>query len=234
MSTTNKLIGYRRVSTARQGASGLGLEAQESAIDAYRSMVQGQLIHSYTEVETGKKDTLDNRPQLVKALSHAKRIRATVVIAKLDRLARSVYVTAELHRSGVDFVCCDNPTANRLTIQILAAVAEDEARRISARTREALAAYKARGGLLGAARPECRGNLKQPARVKGARASGVVAKGLADEAYTDLVPAMQAWRAEGLSLGAIAGRLNAEGHTTRRGRPWNPVQVMRVLGRFKG
>ncbi len=232
MSTRTKLIGYRRVSTARQGTSGLGMEAQESSIDSYVSMVYGELIQSYTEVETGKKDTLENRPQLMKALSHAKRAKATVVIAKLDRLSRSVYVTALLHRSGVEFVCCDNPTANRLTIQILAVVAENEAKMISQRTKDALAAYKARGGVLGAARPECRDNLKQPARIKGAAAAGVAAKALADEAYTDLVPAVHGWRDLGLSQRAIAARLNGEGHTTRRGRPWNQVQVLRLLSRY--
>jgi DNA invertase Pin-like site-specific DNA recombinase len=228
------MIGYRRVSTARQGQSGLGLEAQESAINAYASMIRGEILQSYTEVETGKKDDLDNRPQLIKAIAHAKRTKATLVIAKLDRLSRSVYVTATLHRSDVEFVCCDNPTANRLTIQILAAVAEDEARRISTRTKEALAAYKARGGVLGSARPECRANLSRDGRLKGAAAAGVAARGLADEAYTDLVPEMRSRLEAGMSCRAIARALNNDGHTTRQGRPWNHVQVRRVLDRSAG
>src|SRR5260221_640306 len=124
-----KIIGYYRVSTARQGRSGLGLEGQEAAVRGYAAEHGCDLIASYTEVETGTRDTLENRPELLKALAHAKRSKAILVIAKLDRLARSVYVTAELHRSGVEFVATDNPVANRLTIQILAAVAEDEARR---------------------------------------------------------------------------------------------------------
>jgi DNA invertase Pin-like site-specific DNA recombinase len=232
LSTRTKLIGYIRVSTKDQGESGLGLEGQEAAIHRYVSTINGQLITIYVEVETGKKYSIKNRPQLMKALSHAKRARAVLVIAKLDRLSRNVAFLSGLMESGVDFVACDNPTANRLTIHILAAVAENEAKMISERTRAALAAYKARGGVLGAARPECRENLKQPARVRGATASGVVAKELADDAYSDLVPQIREWRASGLSLPAIARRLNAEGHTTRRGRPWNHVQVLRTLRRF--
>lgn len=227
-----KLVAYRRVSTVRQGESGLGLEAQDTAIQGYRAMVGGVIIATYEEVETGKRDTHQNRPALQRAIAHAKRSKATLVIAKLDRLARSVYVTAELHRTGVDFVACDNPHANRLTVQILAAVNEDEARRISTRTKEALAAYKARGGVLGAARPECRGNLTDASRLKGAAASGVVARSLADEAYVDLAPMMIEWRAEGMTQAKIAEQLNVDGHTTRTGKPWNQVQVMRVLDRF--
>jgi DNA invertase Pin-like site-specific DNA recombinase len=230
--TAPKLIAYRRVSTARQGESGLGLEAQDTAIQGYRAMVGGIILATYEEVETGKKDTLENRPALQRAIAHAKRSKAVLVIAKLDRLARSVYVTAELHKSGVEFVACDNPHANRLTVQILAAVNEDEARRISIRTKEALAAYKARGGVLGAARPECRHNLKAASRVKGAAASGVVARELADEAYSDLAPMMTELRRQGVTQAAIACHLNVLGHTTRRGREWNQVQVMRVLNRF--
>ena len=174
-----KLIAYRRVSTTKQGESGLGLEAQDSAIQAYRAMNGCEIVATYTEVETAKKDEIDNRPELLKAVAHAKRAKAVLVIGKLDRLSRSVYVTATLHKAGVEFVACDNPTANRLTIQILAVIAENEARMISQRTKEALKAYKARGrvskrirllypdgvptdvikataGKLGASLPQCR------------------------------------------------------------------------------
>jgi DNA invertase Pin-like site-specific DNA recombinase len=227
-----KLIGYVRVSTAGQGKSGLGLEAQEKAINDYVLNTNGHLIKSYMEVETGKKYSLKNRPQLANALSHAKRAKAVLVIAKLDRLSRNVAFLSGLMEAKVDFVACDNPHATRFTIHILAAVAEHEAKMISVRTKDALAAYKARGGVLGAARPECRENLKQPARVRGAAASGVVAKELADDAYSDLVPQIREWRAAGLSLPKIARRLNDEGHVTRRGKPWNHVQVLRCLRRF--
>jgi len=223
-----KIIGYCRVGAARQGCSGLGLEAQAAAVRAYATENGCDLVASYTEVETGKLDTLENRPELLKALAHAKRSRAVLVIAKLDRLARSVYVTAELHRSGVEFVATDNPVANRLTIQILAAVADDEARRISERTKAALAAYKARGGRLGASRPESR-NLTLAARKRGATAAGRVVRQRAAESYSDLTPQIAELRASGQSLRQIADVLNTDGHTTRRGRLWNPVQVKRVL-----
>ena len=233
MSTkTAQLIGYVRVSTAEQGRSGLGLEGQETAITLHVSNVSGRLIKTYTEVETGTKSSVKNRPQLMNALSHAKRAGATLVIAKLDRLSRNVAFLSALMDSKVDFVACDNPYANRLTTHILAAVAEDEAVRISERTKAALAAYKARGGVLGGARPECRGNLRQPARERGAAASGAVARELAEAAYSDLVPQIRELRAAGLSQQAIADRLNADGQVTRRGRPWNQVQVLRLLRRF--
>jgi DNA invertase Pin-like site-specific DNA recombinase len=133
-------------------------------------------------------------------------------------------------KSGVKFVCCDNPHANKLTIHILAAIAEHEAEMISQRTKEALAAYKARGGKLGAELPQCR-NLTQEARERGAQRAGEVVSKLASEAYADLLPDVCKMKAEGLSLRAIAATLNADGHTTRRGRPWNPVQVARLLTR---
>jgi DNA invertase Pin-like site-specific DNA recombinase len=132
--------------------------------------------------------------------------------------------------SGVDFVACDNPHANRLTIHILAAVAEDEAKMVSDRTRAALAAYKARGNVLGAARPDGR-RLTREDGVKGRERALEVRQANARAAYVDLAPVVAELRAEGLSLRAIADRLNAEGHTTRRGKPWNPVQVARVLAR---
>jgi DNA invertase Pin-like site-specific DNA recombinase len=224
------MVAYYRVSTDKQGASGLGIEAQKAAVDAHVAGHACRLLAAYTEVETGKRDDLANRPEFRKAISHAKRSKATLIVAKLDRLARSVAVTSMLHQSGVDFVCCDNPFANRLTIQILAAVAEDETRRISERTKSALAAYKARGGQLGASLPQCR-NLTHEARLKGAKAAGIAAKAHAESAYADLVEYIDGLQRAGLSLRRIAAQLNDEGHTTRRGREWNPVQVSRVLGR---
>jgi DNA invertase Pin-like site-specific DNA recombinase len=229
MSNSKKIIGYIRVSTDKQGRSGLGLEGQEEALQAFARNSGGLILKTYREVESGKKAS--NRPELLKALGHAKRAGATLVIAKLDRLARNMAFVANLMDSGADFACCDNPHANRLTMHILAAVAEDEAKRISERTRAALAAYKRRGGKLGASRPECR-NLTQAARKRGARRAGESVSRKADEAYADLAEAMTAWRQAGLSQQAIADKLNEQGHTTRRGKPWSQVQVMRVLQRF--
>ena len=134
-----KVVAYYRVSTAKQGASGLGLDAQRAAIATWTAANGAAVLAGYTEVESGKRA---DRPELGKALAHAKRSRATLVIAKLDRLSRNVHFLSGLMESGVDFIACDNPHANKLTIHILAAVAEDEAKRISERTRAALAAYK--------------------------------------------------------------------------------------------
>ena len=123
-----KLIAYYRVSTKQQGASGLGLDAQRSAVSDFARQSGGKIEAAYTEVESGKRA---DRPELAKAIAHARRSKATLVIAKLDRLAHNVAFVSALMESGADFVAVDNATANRLTIHILAAVAEDEARRIS-------------------------------------------------------------------------------------------------------
>jgi len=245
------LVAYRRVSTQKQGQSGLGLEAQDAAIQGYRRSVDGTIIAEFTEVETGKRDELENRPELLKAIARAKRAKAELVIAKLDRLARSVYVTATLHKAGVEFVACDNPNANRLTINILAAVAEDEAKRISQRTKDALAAYKAGGrlskrirllypdgvpadvaqataGKLGASLSQCR-NLTPEARVKGTARSAAARKAAALAAMSDLVPDMTEKWNKNVPLHQIAKDLNNEGQTTRRGKTWSATQVKRVL-----
>jgi len=222
----SRFVAYYRVSTERQGRSGLGLDGQRAAVAQYAASAGCTIVAEYTEVETGKKDDLANRPELRKALSHAKRAKATLVIAKLDRLARSVYVTATLHRSGVDFIAVDNPTANRMTIQILAAVAENEARAISERTKAALAAAKERGTVLGATIAT---NRTREGTMRGVAAASRVHAEKRREAYADLAPVLRSLRAEGLSLRAIARRLSGEGDLTRHGRPWNPVQVARVL-----
>ena len=220
-----QIIGYVRVSTAGQGASGLGLEAQQAAIDAYAAAHGAIVVRIYTEVESGRKS---DRPELAKALAHAKRSRATLVVAKLDRLARNVAFLSRLMEAKADFVACDNPAANKLTLHILAAVAEAEA--ISARTKAALAAYKARGGKLGGQLKQCR-NLTQEARERGAKAAAVAIRAKAAEAYSDLAPIVAELRGKGYTQAAIADELNRMGHTTRRGKPWNQVQVARVLQR---
>ena len=225
-----RMIAYYRVSTARQGRSGLGLDGQKAAVAAHVESRNCELLACYTEIETGKRHSLDNRPELQKAVAHAKRSKAILIVGKLDRLLRSTVVRMLLKTSGVKFVACDNPDANELTIDILAAVAENEVREISKRTKAALAAYKARGGKLGAALPQCN-TLTLEARRKGAKASGKVASRKAEEAYLDIFADMQTMAAAGFSLRAIARRLNALGHTTRRGAAWNPMQVRRILSR---
>jgi DNA invertase Pin-like site-specific DNA recombinase len=250
----NKLVGLVRVSTDRQGESGLGLGAQEAAIEAYREATGGTLLKTYVEVESGMHDDIESRPQLRAAVAHARRAGAVLTIAKIDRMVRSTVVMAYLKTSKVRFVACDNPYANELTIDILVAVAADEGRRISTRTRDALRAYKATGrvsrriramypdgvpsevvaataGKLGASLPQCR-NLTPEARAKGVSRSVAARKAQAIDAYADLTPFIRELHDSGLTLRAIAARLDAEGHTTRRGKPWSPTQVSRVLERF--
>ncbi len=231
MAMASKAVAYYRVSTDRQGRLGLGMEAQKTDVARHVARASLQLIAEYTEVETGKRDTLANRPELSRAIAHAKRSKATLLVAKMDRLTRSVYVTAELHRSGVDFVAVDNPNVNRMTIQILAVVAENEVKAISERTKAALAAKKARGGLLGAARPGAH-QITPEAGLKGSTLGAQSMRRLAEDAYVDLMPTLRDMVASGLSLRAIAARLDADGHTTRRGSSWTPAQVSRVLARL--
>jgi DNA invertase Pin-like site-specific DNA recombinase len=246
-----RLIGLVRVSTGKQADSGLGLEAQAAAIEAYRAMVGGRLLRTYTEVESGTHDDIDSRPQLKAAIGDALLARSRLVIGKLDRLVRSTSVMAYIKRSGVLFTACDNPHANELTIDILTAVAADEGRRISTRTREALAAYKAgkrvskriralypdgvpadvmaaTAGRLGASLPECR-NLRGDAQRLGTVAAAAVRSQRAREAYAHLVPTMVQLRRDGLSLQAIADRLNELGHTARAGGLWYRDLVARIL-----
>jgi DNA invertase Pin-like site-specific DNA recombinase len=221
---SNKLVAYYRVSTKTQGESGLGLEAQQAAVRDFAKRTGVTIIKEYKEVESGKRA---DRPELDKALAFARRGQALLCVAKLDRLSRNVAFLSRLMDGGVDFVACDNPSANRLTIHILVAVAEDEAKRISDRTKAALAAYIARGaGKLGSP-----GNLTDEAKAKG-RAMGVAAlKQKAQDDYKDLLPTMLKMRREGSTLQAIADHLNAEGHQTRKGANWSKVQVLLTLRR---
>ncbi len=209
-----KFVSYLRVSTQKQGASGLGLEGQRAAVAAFIS--PDKIAAEYVEIESGKRS---DRPQLAAAISHAKRIGARLVIAKLDRLARNVHFVSGLMESGVDFVACDMPEANRLTIHILAAVAEHEARAISDRTKAALAAAKARGVKLGG----YRGNAAPTLNVEAIKAA---AKRRAEHC----APIAKALAANGLSNKAIARTLTAQGVLTPAGRTtWQPTQVKRVL-----
>src|SRR5713226_4565583 len=209
-----KIIAYFRVSTKQQGASGLGLEGQQAAVEAYARQSGARIAAGYIEVESGK---IADRPELAKALAHAKRSKATLCVAKLDRLARNVEFLAKVMNSGCEFAAADMPSANRFMLHVMAAVAEAEAKAISERTKAALAAAKARGQLLGSARPghwEGREEARRAGARMGTIAAAKVRAQAAREAYADLLPIMEAWKAEGLSLRAIAERLNGEGHTT--------------------
>ncbi len=230
-SAVQKIIAYYRVSTAKQGRSGLGLEGQEAAVSAFVQTRGCDVLATYQEIELGKRA---DRPQLAKALAHAKRSKAVLVVAKLDRSARNVAFLSRLMESGADFIAIDLEHAN-LTIHILSAVAKGEAKATSDRTKVALRAAKARGMKLGSARPghwDGREQARLRGAAKGAKVSAAVRAKAATEAYVDLIPQMKQLRSEGRSLRAIAESLNAAGHTTRRGKSWNQVQVSRVLQRL--
>lgn len=229
---TMKIIAYYRVSTKRQGASGLGLEGQQAAVEQYARANGGRIVASYTEVESGKRK---DRPELARALGHARLSKAVLVVAKLDRLARNVAFTSTLMESKANFVACDNPHATPLTIHILAAVAESEAKSISDRTKAALSSAKRRGTKLGSARPghwrgrEDRRTLGQRRAVRAASAAR--SKG-ATTAYSFLVPSVREWRETGDTLAAIADRLNDAGHVTTADKPWTATAVHRLLARM--
>ena len=225
-----KLVAYQRVSTARQGKSGLGLEAQVASVESYARQNDAEIVATYTEVESGKNA---DRPKLQEAIGHANLVGATLIVAKLDRLSRSVSFLAALMESGVKFIACDNPHANELTIHILVAVAQAEAKAISERTKVALSAYKARGGKLGATRTRSQ-NLTDEARRKGAAASAEANSKAANEKYQFLYPKILAWRADDLSYRAIADRLNQQGLPTRSGSQWTAMAVLRVYRRAVG
>lgn len=222
-----KFISYLRVSTEKQGRSGLGIEAQKEAIERYLNGGQWELLKEYLEVESGKKN---DRPQLKEALEACKRTGATLIIAKLDRLSRNVAFIANLMESGVEFVACDFPTANRLTIHILAAMAEHERELISTRTKLALEAAKARGKQLG--NPM---NFSNEAAQKG-RVLGMLKRvENADEFSLKLSEHIKKYLEQGLSLNAIARQLNSEGVLTARGKTgtWTPTAVKNVISRCK-
>ena len=225
--SNNRFVVYYRVSTRQQGESGLGLEAQKAAAEAYVKERGGEIIGEYQEVETGKDC---KRPEIMKAILHANRSWATLVIAKLDRLARNVWLTSTLMESGIDFVACDNPTASRLTIHILAAVAEEEARLISERTRNALAAHKARGGLLGPITFRDRLSWK-PKQEQSRKLATLRNTEIAAAAYEEVMPTILLLRGQGQSFQSIADELNGQDHRTRTGKPWNKSQVKRLTDR---
>ena len=207
--TEKKYVAYYRVSTQGQGESGLGLAAQETAV---RRGV-GKVEQCFTDTESGK---CSERPGLHKALTLCKASGATLVVAKLDRLARNVLFTATLMESGVEFIACDLPSANKLTIHIMAALAEEETRMISARTKAALAEAKAKGVLLGSRRPGFVG--------------GAVPKGTKRPTISaELIAQMKQLRSRGDSYAAIATAVNEQGHRTCRGNEWDRRATFRVL-----
>ncbi len=222
-----KIIAYYRVSTKKQGQSGLGLEAQKQAVSEFAKQNGGKIVKEYTEVETGKNS---KRPQLLDAIAHARLAKATLVVAKIDRLSRNMAFTSALMDSGIDFIACDNPHANRLTIHILAAMAEHEAVAVSRRTKDALSAARKKGVLLGSARPDhwkgrehLRGWKKGVINSVKARSDRVLAT------YGFLIPTMQEQRAAGASYAEIAKVLNEMGHQTAQGSQFTAATTWRIL-----
>jgi DNA invertase Pin-like site-specific DNA recombinase len=213
-----KFVAYFRVSTDKQGKSGLGLEAQRKAVLDYLNGGTWSLIGEFTEIESGKRN---ERPQLEKALAACKRHKAKLVIAKLDRLSRNLPFIATLIESGVEFIAVDNPHANKLAIHILAAVAQHEREMIAQRTKDALQAAKARGVVLG--------NPKLDHVRDRAVAS---LKADADRFARNVAPIIREIQSSGVaSHPAIARALNSRGVATARGGEWTAVQVGAILRR---
>jgi DNA invertase Pin-like site-specific DNA recombinase len=218
-----RFVVYLRVSTARQGTSGPGIEAQREAVARYVANAGGQIVAEVVETESGKRG---DRPELARALAACRAHRATLLIAKLDRLARNVHFISGLMKSGVPFVAVDMPNATPFMLHVYAAVAEEEGQAISARTKAALAAAKARGVKLGNPRL-VPGNRDQACRAAAAKSAKAAARA------ADLRPIIAEIRAAGVStLTGVVAALVARGVPTPSGRgAWSPASVMRLQRR---
>ena len=212
MATT--FISYLRVSTEKQGVSGLGIEAQREAVQRYVASVGGTLLFENVEVETGRSAT---RPILLQSIALCRKRRAVLLIARLDRLARSVSFIASLIDSGVEFVAADNPAANKLVVHMMAAFAEFERDQIAARTKAALAAAKARGVVLGT-------NGKALAVAHRAEA----------KRFAEMLrePVQSAFAQGAKTLKDVARHLNDAGFTTSEGSRWSPQSAQRIVHRL--
>src|SRR5437868_9578956 len=211
-----RAVAYLRVSTGRQGRSGLGLEAQREAVARYAAGHGCGVTAEYVEIETGKgANALSKRPQLMAALAEAKRSSATLVIAKLDRLARNVHFISGLMETGVDFVVADMPHADKFRLHLEAVIAEDEARRISERTKDALAAAKAKGVELG----------------KNGKVLAALNKAAADERVTPLIPVLLDLTGPGLRLRQMVATLSDRGVASPAGGKWHLANLHRALRR---
>lgn len=222
MNAPTQYVAYCRVSTAKQGQSGLGLEAQRSTIQSFVQAEKGEVIAEYVEVESGRSKT---RKALLQALAHTRATKAKLIIAKLDRLARNLSFTAALMESGVEFVCCDLPYANKFTIHVMAALAEMEAEMISVRTKAALAEAKKRGVRLGNPKlAQVRGSPKAASKAWQEKVAGrsLAYLGAILEAKSQGVKTLQ----------GIADHLNQKGVLTPDGHRWHPTSIKRLLSRL--
>lgn len=216
---SERVVSYLRVSTKKQGRSGLGLEAQREAVNRYMASTGATLVHEFEEVETGKgSNALEKRPQLRAAIALAKKRKAVLVIARLDRLARNVHFVSGLMETGVQFRCCDFPTADRTMLHIYAVMAEAEGRRISKNISDALQAKKREGKPVG--------NIAslQPHNSVRAEQAEAFAK--------QLRPTLRAYRAAKLTQRAMVESLNSARIPTAQGGEWSLVQLQRVLSRI--
>lgn len=216
-----KFVAYYRVSTATQGQSGLGLEAQREAVARYLSDGEWECLAEFQEIETGKgADALAKRPKLKAALDTCRKHGATLIIAKLDRLARNVHFISGLMETGCDFVAADMPTANKVMIQMHAVMSEWERDQISKRTKDALTVAKSRGVILGKAGPKnLRPNVQQRQQA-------------ADDFAAKLRPVFEGMTARKLSHRAMLGELNSIGIPAPKGGVWQLTQVQRVIARL--
>lgn len=204
-------IAYYRVSTKRQGQSGLGLEAQQALVQPYADGI----LHSFTEVESGK---VDARPQLDAALAMCRETGASILIAKIDRLSRDAAFLLALRKAGVDIVAADMPNAGTLEFGVRAVVAQHEREEISKRTKDALSAAKARGVKLGCPNPRA-----------GGLASGAARREKQQAVAKQAMPIISALRDAGASLRAIAGKLNDAGIPTALGGKWYAASVSNII-----
>jgi DNA invertase Pin-like site-specific DNA recombinase len=222
---SGRFVAYYRVSTDRQGRSGLGLAAQKKAAIDFLNGGKWSLIAEYTEVESGGKN---DRAELAKALAACRLHKAKLLIAKIDRLSRDAAFLLNLRDAGVDFVAADMPDANRMTVGLMAVIAEHEREQISARTVAALAAARARGTVLG--NPD---NLSAAAAERGRLLGNAAKSAKAEARLADLEPEMRAIQATGIdTLAGIAAALNERGVPAARGGLWTATQVGRVLARL--
>lgn len=214
----NQFVTYLRVSTARQGVSGLGLEAQRQSVMNYLSGGSRTILAEFVEIETGKgANALEKRPELRNALELCRKSGATLLIAKLDRLARNVHFVSGLIETGVDFIAADMPNANKVMIQMHAVMSEWERDQISERTKAALAAAKARGVVLGATGPA---NLKRHTQQRQEAAGAFQQR---------LRPVLNGFIGQGLSRRAMMAQLNALSIKAPRGGAWSLGQVQRLV-----
>ena len=220
-------IAYFRVSTNGQEQSGLGLEAQQHAVADYLRRAGGSLVARFVEVESGRRK---DRPELRAALAACRVHQARLLVSKIDRLSRDAALLLSLRDAGVEFVAADCPDANRMTVSILAAVAENEADAISQRTRDALAAAKRRGVQLGTS---WRNNFDDSGRAQGRQAAKTAIEAAAEQRAVDRAPHVARLRASGLATPAeLAMALNRDGVPAMRGGAWSAIQVRRLLARL--